>query len=239
MKKSTLFTLLASAVVSNALQQNPLEHLIRKRLDSGNILPVSEEDELLDTFFGRIIEAEFSYAYSLSFSYLHVPDSSPPPTVSKTEVPSSSPTITNSVRTTLVPTPFSDSSNDESSAPSHTSNATEESTDKPSSVISKKPSNEPSGAPAAFPLSLVPSTNSSDARFSEGGGETESVSSVDNLSTRIAQAGPDSTLVVALVGVATVLIIVGTVAKVKRRQNENLLYRNLDGDSHSSFSLQA
>ncbi len=221
---------------------NPVENLIRKRLlDNNNPLAFPpNQDELLESFFGRIIEAEMSYSYSLSLSY------SAKGIIDSPKSPSASPTFS-STKVTVAPTPFvDDSSNDNSEAPSSLSSS------KPSTqpVVSPTPSstitNDPTSTPTNSNLSLTfsPSTspsssNSSNVTFNTIDQSNPDTTIVSNGETTGSSDISTSMVVIPTVGVVTGLLIAGIAWRSVDIRSINLLnYRNLDDASLSSFSLQ-
>lgn len=252
---TTVITIISA---SHAMENiNPVENLIRKRLlDNKNPLAFPpNQDELLESFFGRIIEAEMSYSYSLSLSYSAKGEdttssvSSPPATIiGSPKSPSASPTFT-STRVTVAPTPFvDDSSNDNSEAPSSISSS-DPSTQQ---VVSPSPSpsititNDPTSTPTSSNLSLTfsPSTsptssNSSNLTFNTIDQSTPDTTIVSNGETKGSSDVSTSMVVIPAVGVVTGLLIAGIAWRSVDIRSINLLnYRNLDDDSLSNFSLQ-
>ena len=228
---------------------NAVENLIRKRLDSPpNRLPImSDKDEFFESFFGRLIEEESSHLFSFSFSYSgeSVPPTSSPsihlskapsalPTI--TVAPSSSPTLHTSsapsVRGTPVPTPFSDSSNDETFGPSSSL------TSSPSFVLSEAPSMTPSSIKSDTP-SMTPTSNITTTPLPDPADDNEAAAQTGLIDPSIISdgPGPSSIYIISAIGVATGVVIFGAAMKAVGRQNP-MQYRNLDGDSISSFSLQ-
>ena len=285
MKNATLLTSVAIAIISSshALDQNPVESLIRKRLKTTNnlILPDEKDDLFLENFFGRMVQAQMSlsYSYSFSFSYsFSLPTTSPsslpslppslPPTLERsmeeTEVPSISPTILPSNSTlppsllptlntppfTNVPTPFSDSSNDDSESPSVSPVA-------PSNTLSTQPTdtlvlstNTPSATPTitsssrpavspTFSSSINDTTTISEGENEVIVNESDNINDGNDSAISSGGRGPTSMIIIPAIGVVTGVVIVGFAVKAIDRRNFNLQYRSLDGDSLSSFSLQA
>lgn len=226
--------------------RNAVETLIRKRLDSSkkhDHLPFpSEKDEKLESFFGRLIQEETPYLFSISFSYSLETE---PPSLSPTMAPSSSPTIKATASApsmeaiTSVPTLFGDaSSNDATFGPSSSL------TSSPSYEETLVPSSQGSPSPTPVVESAVPSMVSTSNTTSEPllppDNESSNASTGDDDASVIAGNGTgiSSAYIIPAVGVVTGVFIFGIAMKAVDRRNI-MQYRNLDGDSLSSFSLQA
>ena len=248
MKTSSFITSTLFIAAPHGLQAtgNTVESLIRKRLDSPPKLPImSDKDEFFESFFGRLIQEESSHLFSFSFSFAgeSVPPTSSPsihlskaPSALPSVAPSSSPSLhatsAPSVRRTPVPTPFSDSSNDETFGPSSSL------TSSPSYVLSEAPSMTPSSIKSDTP-SMIPTSNITTTPLPDPVENNETVAQAGIIDPSIISDGtdPSSIYIISAIGVATGVVIFGAAMKAVSRNNP-MQYRNLDGDSISSFSLE-
>lgn len=255
MKLSMIISSLLMLAPSVIHARNSVENLIRKRLDTTDELQLTptEKNEFFESFFGRLLvdETSHSFSFSLSFSmetesptYHPTATTDMPFTVAPSASPTFSLTAVNSVQETVVPTPFSDSSNDETFGPTSSITASPSYMDTvvPSSSPTSVTSNDQSSAPSLM-KSGIPSVNptSNGTSFSLVEDNTSGVQSGSGnedspvLSDGI---GISSMYIIPAIGVVTGVFIFGVAMKAIDRRNP-LQYRNLDGDSLSSFSLQA